>query len=581
MLISCRIFNQSGFGCARAGPESVEGVTLAESLPVETIPGPVIQLASHGLEAQVRVTDLGGSKYCVVSNVIFEVFGPDQDTETFSMSSASLDLSHAIDLQHGQKEGLYSVRAFGECDKTRTDYSSTLAWGSDVDARSWTNFKAPINVRQVDINSTTGISLSWEEPEGGPQAEYYSARCFLSTDPDFISPVYCAASNPVASVDKVPPKTGFATLTNLKPSTLYKCFVVAMDEDHWVCSDPVLVDFQNYGTCDPDTVNQLPTVTRLTTCGTHNATAQDVQGARAAQMQAYGLEIVDMSGTTIQRKIETFPGATIPLHFNVCLKNSSEASKVDDAVISRQIEVLNQAYKEAKLNFTKGQTTFCAEEDREEVDRKCNPDFENLLENQDILDVLDEYEAPETDAIKAAIFLCKNALFAVDGVTDLTEGITIIIASTPLLFGSSNTIGLYDTYAPPRLMITYDTLPGVEPNNPDSFGMALPHEMGHKLGLLHPWDETVYPENVDDDPEIPDLCSEERDPMPSTPFTKEAVYGCQVGSDTCPKKPGRDPINNVMGYSDPCCMSVFTMEQILLMQANILSYAPSWLKTNA
>jgi len=46
-----------------------------------------------------------------------------------------------------------------------------------------------------------------------------------------------------------------------------------------------------------------------------------------------------------------------------------------------------------------------------------------------------------------------------------------------------------------------------------------------------------------------------------------------------PSEPGREPINNSMTYNDnECCMTAFTMEQILLMQANILSYPPFWLK---
>ena len=564
----------------RAGLDAVEGVPSAAALG--TIPGPVIQLATRGPGVYVRVTDLGGSKDCVVSRIIFEVLGPDQKPETFGLSSDSVHPSRLIDLQHGKEEGLYSVRAFGECDSTRTDYSSTLGWGGNVDARSWTNFKAPINVRQVDINSTTGISLSWEEPEGGPQAEYYSARCFLSTDPDFISPVYCAASNPVASVDKIPPKTGLATLTNLKPSTLYKCFVVAMDEDHWVCSDPVLVDYQSYGTCDPDTVNDEQSDARLVTCRTHKRTVQDVQGGRTAQLRAYGLEIVDMSGTTIQRKIESFPGATIPIHFKFCISNSSKASEIDDAIISQQIEVMNQAFAQAKITFTKGQTDFCAEEDTKKLATKCDVDLENLLENQQVLDYLDENDlsATEENAIDAASDICATSAFSVTAVTDLAGGITSIIMSTELFLGVSSTIGLYNVSAPPLLLIGYDTLPDVLPNSEYDLGMTMPHEMGHKLGLLHPWEEALDPENYEDmTEEIPDLCLEERDPMPSTPFTNDAIFDCKVGSDTCLTKPGRDPINNIMSYSNDCCLSVFNMEQIVLIQANILTFAPFWLNT--
>jgi len=536
----------------------------------------------------IFVTDLGGNDDCSVSSVMLEVIGPDQKIETFGFSSDSVSPAQAIHgLQYGRQGGAYRVRAFGEYDdeKSRTEYSNIISWGVNAGARAWTNFEAPINVRQVDIDSTKGVSLSWEEPD--PQAEYYSVRCFLSTEPDFISPVYCAASNPVAAVDKIPPKTEFAALTTLKPSTLYKCYVIAMDSDHWKCSDPVFVDYQNYGTCEPYNMNEEIAGARLATCGTKKATVQDAQGSRAAQQEAYGFEIVDMSGTTIQRKIESFPGATIPLHFNICMKNSTEASKVDDDVISKQIEVINQAFAETKITFTKGETVSCTDEEKELVEEKCMPDIyaDSLLEDQDVLDFLSEYGLPATweNALIAAVQVCAERAFAtLDGVTDLARGITNFVVDTVFFFrGISPSIGLYNATAEPFLLIVFGSLPGMESPFFDlGGGMTLSHEMGHLLGLPHPWDEPrdlKGPYTDITDGEEPNFCLDARDPMPSTPFTREAVYQCNVGSDTCPTKPGRDPINNIMSYSDECCMSVFTMEQIVLMQANILTYAPFWL----
>lgn len=526
-----------------------------------TVPGPVIQIASQGPGIHVRVTDLGGSDKCMVSSIMFEVYGPNQKSEAFGFSSESILPSRAIHLKYsqGQPKG---IRAFGKCDggSTRTRYSNTLPWYSDSDARSWTNFKAPINVQQVDINSTSGISLSWEEPEGGPRAEYYSARCFLSTDPNFISPVYCASSNPIASVDRIPPKTEFATFTNLKPSTLYKCFVVAMDEYHWKCSEPVLVDYQSYGTCESHYGRKRSPDARLATCGTHKGMAQDVQAGRAALLRAYGLEIVDMSGTTIQRKIESFPGATIPLHFNICINNSSETSNrypPVESVIPKQIEVINQAFAEAKITFTQGETVFCMDKEQEMIIQRCLGGGEDQNDN------------------------CAAALFSLDGVTEMTGGIATILAPSNLPFlGKASRVGLYNESAPSIMSIQFTTLPGMVPKGAYDGGMTLPHEIGHVLGLLHPWEEFDYPENPDELPEeITDLCLEERDPMPSTPVTIDNVF-CDLGSDTCPSKPGRDPINNIMGYSEDCCMTGFTMEQIVLMQANILTYAPLWLNNS-
>lgn len=297
---------------------------------------------------------------------------------------------------------------------------------------------APTNLMQGD-SSDNGVTITWTDGSvvQNPE-ETYTLKCLAYQE--------SCDGNSIAESSNIPRGTQEGTVTGLLASTLYTCYVVALNEAGTFCSTGLDVNYQSLGTCG----SRSGPRGKKRSCGNTNPTPAEVQAVVDSQVAVYGSAVPDIvEGATIR---SIFPGAEIPVHYYAC------DSSVTNDQLTEQTMVLNEDFSSSNIAFTTAEIIRCSGAELMDYQANCNSetsDFDN--------DCYPYLQSVANDLSKPGI-------------------LTFVGPSTGGLLGIAYNIGLNTD--PAFVFIDEGTVPGGS-LPPYNLGRTLTHENGHVLGLLH------------------------------------------------------------------------------------------------
>lgn len=230
---------------------------------------------------------------------------------------------------------------------------------------------------------------------------------------------------------------------------------------------------------------------------------------------------------------------TIPVYFHVVNKGSGIANgDVPTKWLRDQLDVLNAAYAGAdpSAGSTSANTPFRFA--LAGVDRVTNEAwFNSAIDSEEEREMKTALHVGGANALN---FYVNNA-----------GGVYLGWATFPFWYAGDPTQD--------GVVVLYSSLPGGDCCAPRVYnqGDTGTHEVGHWLGLFHTFQGGC--------------AANYNDFVADTPSERSPAFGCPFGRDTCPK-PGVDPIENFMDYSEDSCMYQFTGGQSARMEALSLQY---------
>ncbi len=241
--------------------------------------------------------------------------------------------------------------------------------------------------------------------------------------------------------------------------------------------------------------------------------------------EAYAAELAAIAAGRNPAVEPNVTGGNIKVFFHVVNKGTGVANgNVKRTMIDDQIAVLNAAYAGTGWTFT-----------LKRIDRTTNTAW---------------FNAGHGTANEAAM---KNALHK--GTADDLNIYSTNVGGDLLGWATFPS----DYQSDPEgdgVVILHSSMPGGSAV-PYDLGDTATHEVGHWMGLYHTFQGG---------------CTGAGDMVADTAAEKNPAFGCPAGRDTCPTKPGSDPITNFMDYTDDACMNTFTAGQDTRMDSQFTTF---------
>jgi hypothetical protein len=230
---------------------------------------------------------------------------------------------------------------------------------------------------------------------------------------------------------------------------------------------------------------------------------------------------------------------TVQVYFHVVNKGAGVANgDVPTKWLRDQIDVLNAAYAGADPAASPDSANTPFRFAMAGVDRTTNVDwFNSAIGSEEEREMKSALRVGGADALN---FYVNNA-----------GGVYLGWATFPFWYAGDPS---YD-----GVVVLYSSLPGGDCCGARAYnlGDTGSHEVGHWLGLFHTFQGGC--------------AAQYNDFVADTPAERSPAFGCPFGRDTCPK-PGVDPIENFMDYTEDPCMYQFTAGQSARMEGMSLQY---------
>jgi hypothetical protein len=224
-------------------------------------------------------------------------------------------------------------------------------------------------------------------------------------------------------------------------------------------------------------------------------------------------------------------GGVIPVYWHVIRKGTTLIEgDITSQMISDQIAVLNSAYATTGWSFQLAN-----------VDRTTNATWFNV--------------SPNTMAeVQMKTMLRQGSADDLNIYSADIGGGLLGWATFPSSYSSAPKMD--------GVVILFSSLPGGSAV-PYNLGDTATHEVGHWMGLYHTFQGGLFQNG----------CTLLRgDKVADTPAERSPAFGCPTGRNTCPGRPGLDPIFNFMDYTDDACMNTFTPDQDARMDQSFSTF---------